>query len=209
MVTQQPGAWHGFTDGPWQTGVDVADFVRRNRTPYDGGAAFLTGPTTRTETVWNKVSALFPVERKRGIYDVDTSTPAGITAFAPGYIDADNELIVGLQTDAPLKRAIMPNGGFRMVEAGLKAYGYDVDPLVKKIFTRYRRTHNDGGLRRLHRADACRPRRRPHHRAARRLRPRPDHRRLPSSGAVRGGPADRRQARRTAPDSMTCRRRTT
>jgi formate C-acetyltransferase len=137
-------AWRGFDDGGWQTTIDVADFVRRNRTPYEGDAGFLAGPTGRTTAVWQAVSSLFPEERKRGIYDVDPHTPAGITAFPPGYIDKDHELIVGLQTDAPLKRAIMPNGGLRMVESGLAAYGYDVDPLVKEIYTRYRRSHNDG-----------------------------------------------------------------
>ena len=143
-VLQEAGAWHGFDEGSWRTSIDVADFVRRNRTPFDGDATFLTGPTERTNIVWGAVSSLFPDERARGIYDVDTATPAGITAFQPGYIDKDRELVVGLQTDAPLKRAIMPNGGLRMVEDGLAAYGYEVDPVVREIFTRYRRTHNDG-----------------------------------------------------------------
>ena len=143
-VLQEAGAWHGFSEGGWRTSIDVADFVRRNRTPFDGDATFLTGPTERTNIVWGAVSSLFPDERARGIYDVDTATPAGITAFQPGYIDKDRELVVGLQTDAPLKRAIMPNGGLRMVEDGLAAYGYEVDPVVREIFTRYRRTHNDG-----------------------------------------------------------------
>ena len=143
-VLQEAGAWHGFAEGSWRTSIDVADFVRRNRTPFDGDATFLSGPTERTNIVWGAVSSLFPEERARGIYDVDTATPAGITAFPPGYIDKDRELVVGLQTDAPLKRAIMPNGGLRMVEDGLAAYGYEVDPVVREIFTRYRRTHNDG-----------------------------------------------------------------
>ena len=143
-VLQEAGAWHGFAEGSWRTSIDVADFVRRNRTPFDGDATFLSGPTERTNIVWGAVSSLFPDERARGIYDVDTATPAGITAFPPGYIDKDRELVVGLQTDAPLKRAIMPNGGLRMVEDGLAAYGYEVDPVVREIFTRYRRTHNDG-----------------------------------------------------------------
>jgi formate C-acetyltransferase len=143
-VLREAGAWGGFADGRWQTSIDVADFVRRNRTPYEGDATFLSGPTDRTTTVWRAVSSLFPEERARGIYDADTATPAGITAFPPGYIDKDLELVVGLQTDAPLKRAIMPNGGLRMVEDGLAAYGYAVDPKVREIFTRYRRTHNDG-----------------------------------------------------------------
>jgi formate C-acetyltransferase len=143
-VLQEAGAWHGFAEGSWRTSIDVADFVRRNRTPFDGDATFLSGPTERTSIVWGAVSSLFPEERARGIYDVDTTTPAGITAFPPGYIDKDRELVVGLQTDAPLKRAIMPNGGLRMVEDGLAAYGYEVDPVVREIFSRYRRTHNDG-----------------------------------------------------------------
>ncbi len=143
-VLQEAGAWHGFAEGDWRTTIDVADFVRRNRTPFEGDASFLSGPTERTGIVWGAVSSLFPEERARGIYDVDTARPAGITAFPPGYIDKDRELVVGLQTDAPLKRAIMPNGGLRMVEDGLAAYGYDVDPMVREIFTRYRRTHNDG-----------------------------------------------------------------
>jgi formate C-acetyltransferase len=136
--------WRGFEPGAWRTGIDVADFIRRNYTPYDGDATFLVGPTDRTTSVWRKVSALFPEERARGIYDVDVRTPAGITAFPPGYIDREAELIVGLQTDAPLKRAIMPNGGLRMVEGGLAAYGYTVDPVVKEFFTRHRKTHNAG-----------------------------------------------------------------
>lgn len=143
-TTRGTDAWEGFLAGPWQTDIDVADFVRRNRTAYDGDASFLSGPTERTTAVWTAVSALFPEERARGIYDVDPATPAGITAFPPGYIDQDQELIVGLQTDAPLKRAIMPNGGLRMVESGLAAYGYEVDPVVREIFTKYRRTHNAG-----------------------------------------------------------------
>ena len=87
---------------------------------------------------------MFAEERTRGIYDADPHTPASITSHAPGYIDRENELITGLQTDAPLRRAIMPNGGLRMVEAGLTAYGYTLDPAVREIFTRYRKTHNDG-----------------------------------------------------------------
>jgi formate C-acetyltransferase len=112
--------------------------------PYEGDASFLVGPTDRTRRLWTKLSALFPVERERGIYDVDAVTPATITSHGPGYIDQQSELIVGLQTDAPLRRAIMPNGGLRMVEAGLSAYGYQLDPDVQKIFSTYRKTHNQG-----------------------------------------------------------------
>ncbi|MEV4511125.1 formate C-acetyltransferase [Dactylosporangium sp. NPDC049525] len=135
-------AWRGFQGGPWRDRVDVAGFVRANVHPYEGDEGFLAGPTQRTTHVWGLLTAMFPQERERGIYDVDTHTPASITAHAPGYIDRDRELIVGLQTDAPLRRAIMPFGGLRMVENGLKAYGYALDPVVKEIFTRYRKTHN-------------------------------------------------------------------
>ncbi|MGW3148282.1 formate C-acetyltransferase [Streptomyces sp. NPDC001177] len=137
-------AWRGFTGTHWREGIDVRDFVQANYTPYEGDARFLSGPTDRTRAVWAKVSALFPEERRRGILDVDTATPSTITSHAPGYIDRERELIVGLQTDAPLKRAIMPGGGLRMVENGLKAYGYEPDPFVTKVFGTYRKTHNDG-----------------------------------------------------------------
>ncbi|MEU2287724.1 formate C-acetyltransferase [Streptomyces sp. NPDC013178] len=137
-------AWRGFAGTHWRDQIDVRDFIQANYTPYEGDAAFLTGPTERTRTVWGKVSALFPEERRRGILDVDAATPSTITSHAPGYIDPDRELIVGLQTDAPLKRAIMPNGGLRMVENGLKAYGYETDPFVTRVFGSYRKTHNDG-----------------------------------------------------------------
>ncbi|WP_316751904.1 formate C-acetyltransferase [Streptomyces herbicida] len=137
-------AWRGFTGTHWREGIDVRDFVQANYTPYEGDARFLSGPTDRTRAVWAKVSALFPEERRRGILDVDTATPSTVTSHAPGYIDRERELIVGLQTDAPLKRAIMPGGGLRMVENGLKAYGYEPDPFVTKVFGTYRKTHNDG-----------------------------------------------------------------
>ena len=130
--------------GEWTRKVDVRDFIQRNYTPYEGDASFLAGPTPRTEKVWAKLSSMFPDERERGVYDVDASTPSTITSHAPGYIDRNLEIIVGLQTDAPLRRAIMPNGGWRMVANALKTYGYDPDPVVEKIFTTYRKTHNDG-----------------------------------------------------------------
>jgi formate C-acetyltransferase len=142
--TEPNPAWAGFAGGPWQDRVDVRDFIQRNYTPYEGDASFLAGPTARTTHVWDTVSALFPEERAKGVYDVDAHTPAGITAHAPGYIDRSAELIVGLQTDAPLKRAIMPNGGWRLVETSLATYGYDVDESVKETFTKYRKTHNEG-----------------------------------------------------------------
>ncbi|MFI7497985.1 formate C-acetyltransferase [Streptomyces sp. NPDC049687] len=137
-------AWRGFAGTHWRELIDVRDFIQANYTPYDGDASFLAGATERTAAVWRKVSSLFPEERARGILDVDTATPSTITSHAPGWIDRDRELIVGLQTDAPLKRAIMPNGGLRMVENSLKAYGYEPDPFVTEVFGTYRKTHNDG-----------------------------------------------------------------
>ncbi|GAA4262884.1 formate C-acetyltransferase [Dactylosporangium darangshiense] len=136
-------AWRGFRGGRWRDEVDVAGFVRANVRPYEGDEGFLAGPTERTRHVWGLLTAMFPAERERGVYDVDARTPASITAHGPGYIDRDRELIVGLQTDAPLRRAIMPFGGLRMVENGLRAYGYELDPLVREVFTRYRKTHNE------------------------------------------------------------------
>lgn len=138
------GAWRSFASGPWQDGIDVRDFIQRNYQPFLGDASFLAGPTERTTAMWSKISELFPAERERGVYDVDATTPSSITAHAPGYIDQAHELIVGLQTDAPLKRAIMPFGGWRMVAKALETYGYPVDPELEKIFTEYRKTHNEG-----------------------------------------------------------------
>ncbi|MFK4084941.1 formate C-acetyltransferase [Kribbella sp. NPDC020789] len=137
-------AWHGFSGGDWQQRIDVSAFVQANLTPYSGDGSFLAPATERTRRLWQHVSGLFPAERERGVLDVDTHTPSTITSHAPGYIDRDDELIVGLQTDQPLKRAILPNGGLRMVEDGLAAYGYELDPEVRRIFTEYRKTHNDG-----------------------------------------------------------------
>ncbi|ULR55470.1 formate C-acetyltransferase [Streptomyces deccanensis] len=137
-------AWRDFAGTHWREQVHVRDFIQANYTPYEGGADFLSGPTDRTRAVWEKIVALFPEERSRGILDVDPATPSTITSHAPGYIDRERELIVGLQTDAPLKRAIMPNGGLRMVENGLRAYGYEPDPFVTRVFGTYRKTHNDG-----------------------------------------------------------------
>ncbi|MBO9567237.1 MAG: formate C-acetyltransferase [Cellulomonas iranensis] len=142
--TAVPAAWEGFTTGPWTDHVDVRDFIQRNYTPYTGDASFLAGPTARTTGIWDKLSAMFPQEREKGVYDVDATTPSTITAHAPGYIDEGNEVIVGLQTDAPLKRAIMPNGGWRMVQTSLETYGYEAPQEIIDIFTKYRKTHNDG-----------------------------------------------------------------
>ncbi|WP_444665232.1 formate C-acetyltransferase [Cellulomonas sp. CW35] len=139
-----PAAWAGFVAGPWVDHVDVRDFIQRNYTPYEGDGAFLAGPTARTTGIWSKLSELFPEEREKGVYDVDAATPSTITSHAPGYIAKDDEVIVGLQTDAPLKRAIMPNGGWRMVQTSLQTYGYEAPQEIVDIFTKYRKTHNDG-----------------------------------------------------------------
>src|SRR5690606_18096103 len=101
--------WRGFVPGPWQDSVDVRDFIQRNYTPYAGDASFLAGPTARTTGIWDKLLAMFPQERAKGVYDVDVTTPATITAHAPGYIDRDAELILGPQTDAPPTRAAIAN----------------------------------------------------------------------------------------------------
>lgn len=124
--------------------IDVRDFVQRNYTPYDGDASFLEGATEKTLRLWDYLNKNYlAVERERRVYDVDTETPADIDAFKPGYISEDDDVVVGLQTDTPTKRAMMPNGGWRMVEQAIKEAGKEVNPDVKKIFTQYRKTHND------------------------------------------------------------------
>ncbi|CAN7643331.1 formate C-acetyltransferase [Phenylobacterium sp. LjRoot219] len=141
--TRQPGdAWSGFRPGLWNKEIDVRDFIQQNVEPYYGDEAFLSGPTPRTQAIWAKLEALFVEERKKSVLDV-SQIPSSITAHAAGYIDQANEIIVGLQTEAPLKRAIMPNGGFRLVLTALKTYGYEPDAAVVETFTKYRKTHND------------------------------------------------------------------
>jgi len=137
-----PAPWEGFRTGLWQKTVDVRDFIQQNYTPYHGDESFLAPATKRTLELWDRLQKLFVEERKKGVLDV-SQIPSSITAHAPGYIDRENEIIVGLQTDAPLKRAIMPNGGWRMVATALEAYGYEPDPHVALAFTKYRKTHND------------------------------------------------------------------
>src|SRR6187200_275725 len=136
-------AWRDFAPGSWQQRVNVREFIQRNYTPYEGDGAFLAGATERTLGIWKKLGPLLAQEREKGILDV-SQVPSGILAHAPGYIDKGNEIIVGLQTDAPLKRAIMPFGGWRVVAASLESYGYTPDERVGEIFTKYRKTHNDG-----------------------------------------------------------------
>jgi len=135
-------AWEGFNVGLWQGRIDVRDFIQQNYTPYEGNEDFLAPATERTGKIWKRLNDLFVEERRKGVLDV-SQIPSGITAHEPGYIDKENELIFGLQTEAPLKRAIMPYGGFRMVLNALKTYGYEPDPHVVETFTKYRKTHND------------------------------------------------------------------
>jgi len=137
-----PAQWSGFQSGLWQRQINVRDFIQLNYAPYDGDESFLTAATERTRGILHRLNALFVEERKKGVLDV-SMIPSSIIAHEAGYIDRAHEIIVGLQTDAPLKRAIMPNGGYRMVVNSLKAYGYSMDPHVAEIFTKYRRTHND------------------------------------------------------------------
>ena len=137
-------AWEGFATGPWTDDIDVRDFIQRNYTPYDGDASFLADATEKTLRLWDTLENNYlSEERKVRILDVDTDTPSDIDAFKPGYISEDDDVIVGLQTDSPLKRAMMPNGGWRMVAQAIKEAGKEVNPDVQKIFTRYRKTHND------------------------------------------------------------------
>lgn len=135
--------WQRFTPGVWTNEVNVRDFIQTNYTPYAGDEHFLTNATARTQQLWEQVSQLMRQERQQGILDVDTAVVSNITAHAPGYLDRELEQIVGLQTDRPLKRAIMPFGGIRVVKAALEAYGYPLDPKTEEIF-KYRKTHNDG-----------------------------------------------------------------
>jgi len=135
-------AWHGFRPGLWNSQVNVRDFIQQNVTPYFGDEQFLAAPTQRPQAVWSTLQAMFPTERQKGVYDI-SQIPSSITAHAAGYIDREKEIIVGLQTEAPLKRAIMPAGGLRQVQSALQAYGYETDSSVVEIFSRYRKTHND------------------------------------------------------------------
>src|SRR3984885_5113312 len=136
--------WKGFRPGSWVTSISVRDFIVRNVTPYHGNDDFLAAPSRRTKAVWAKLQPYFEEERKKGVLAVDADHPSTMLAHAAGYIDRDNEVIVGLQTDQPFKRAIFPAGGLRMVEAGLKAAGFAANPQVHEAFTKYRKTHNDG-----------------------------------------------------------------
>jgi formate C-acetyltransferase len=139
---QATSPWIGFETGLWQTEINVRDFIQQNYKPYEGDESFLAPASERTRLLWDKLNSLFLEERKKGVLDI-SPIPSSITAHGPGYIDKENEVIFGLQTEAPLKRAIMPNGGFRMIVNALKTYGYEPDPHVVDTFTKYRKTHND------------------------------------------------------------------
>ena len=134
----------GFKGSNWKHEIDVRDFIQANYEPYNGDESFLTGPTSKTTKLWDILSAMFEVEREKGVYDAETSLPQTIDTYGAGYIDRDSEVVVGLQTDAPLKRGIFPKGGIRMVEKALESYGYKLDPMTKTIYTKYRKTHNEG-----------------------------------------------------------------
>ena len=137
--------WDGFKSGQWQKSVDVRNFIQLNYTPYEGDDSFLAGASENTTKLWEEVSELFKKERENGgVLDVDTTKASRINAYAPGYIDKAIEKIVGVQTDAPLKRAVMAEGGIRMAENAAKAYGFEIDSNISEIFTKYRKTHNQG-----------------------------------------------------------------
>ena len=137
--------WEGFNkQGEWTKEIDVRGFIQANYTPYDGDESFLANVTEKSAKLWDKIQDLYKEEREKGVLDVDTKTPSGINRYEAGYVDKDLETIVGLQTDAPLKRAIMPNGGIRIVEKSCESYGYKVDPDVEYIYHELRKTHNDG-----------------------------------------------------------------
>lgn len=137
-------AWEGFVPGNWSEEIDVRDFIQKNYTPYLGDQSFLEGPTDDTKSLWNKVDEMIQEEVRSKTIKVDLERFSGIDNFAPGYIDKDKELIVGLQTDEPLKRIMNPYGGFRMVKNALEAYGMEMDPDLEQKFNEYRKTHNQG-----------------------------------------------------------------
>ena len=137
-------AWEGFHTGEWRHLVNVRNFIQKNYTPYEGDESFLEGISKKTEKVWGKAHDLIVEEIQKGIIDVETKKVSGINNFAPGYLDKDNEVIVGFQTDAPLKRIVNLYGGMRMATSALKEYGYELDPEIESHFKMYRKTHNEG-----------------------------------------------------------------
>jgi len=139
--------WTGFNKGAWTDEINVRDFIQNNYTEYNGDSSFLAGATERTKTVFKKVQNLFALERQfGGVLDIDTATVSSLNSFSPGYIDKDNEIIVGMQTNRPLKRSVNPFGGIRMVRQACEAYGYKLSEKVEEEF-KFRTTHNDGVFR--------------------------------------------------------------
>lgn len=136
--------WRDFNGGNWETDIDVRNFIQKNYTPFEGDGSFLVGPTTRTTELWNEVLELMKIENEKGILGAETEKPSTITTFGPGYVNKDKEVIVGFQTDKPLKRGIMPNGGVRVVKNALASYGYELDKKTEEIYTNNRKTHNEG-----------------------------------------------------------------
>lgn len=136
--------WNNFNDGVWTENINVRNFIQKNYNPYTGDESFLTSPTEKTKNVWQKSENLILQEiKKGGVLDVDTKTVAGVDNFKPGYIDKENEVVFGLQTDSPLKRMVNPFGGIRMAQESLEDYGYKIDDEMHAIFTKYRKTHNE------------------------------------------------------------------
>ena len=139
--------WQGFVGGAWQEEINVRDFIQKNYSEYKGDSSFLAGATERTSALMKKVETLFAVERQfGGVFDIDTDTVSSLTAYAPGYVDKENELIVGLQTNRPLKRGVNPFGGIRMARQACEAYGYKLGRKIEEEF-RFKTTHNDGVFR--------------------------------------------------------------
>ena len=136
--------WKNFNFGKWTDEIDVRDFIQHNYTPYYGDEIFLAPTTEKVTKLWNKVLDLYKEEHEKEVLDIDTKTPSGIDRYKAGYVDKDLEDIVGFQTDGPLKRAIMPNGGIRIVEKSCEAYGLKVDEQTEYIYHNLRKTHNDG-----------------------------------------------------------------
>lgn len=144
LADNGPKAYVGFKKGDWNKEIDVRNFIQNNYTPYEGAAEFLASPTAATIKLWDNVLELMKEENKKGVLDADTEVVSSIVSHAPGYIDKDLEKIIGMQTDAPLKRALMPYGGLKMAAAALESNGYKISDKTTEIFSKHRKTHNDG-----------------------------------------------------------------
>ena len=136
--------WKNFNEGVWMNEVNVSDFIQSNYSSYDGDSSFLKGTTDKTDRIWEKCSELLKEELKKHVLDIETDKVSGINEFAPGYISEDDDVVVGLQTDKPLKRIVNPYGGIRMVYQELNAYGYKLNEEIDCYFNKYRKTHNQG-----------------------------------------------------------------